>query len=142
MYATKNAAAAARIYAEASAPSPLKDLVNVHDAMIGKLRDARRAMVEGRVAERYRLTRQIADVIEALHMSLDHANGGDVAAGLSKVYAYAIVRLCDINLKQDAAICDELVARFSELRDAWHDVMLAPPSVTPAEGSIAGCVVS
>ena len=131
MYPMKSAAAAAQLYGAAAGTSPVAELVEVHDGMIAKLAEALRAIADGRIEDRLHLTHKVAAVVDVLQMSLDHAQGGEVAANLDRLYSYFAKRLSDINLKNDPAICDELKARLTELRDGWRAVAGGPPAAVP-----------
>ncbi len=130
MYPTKSAAQAAELYGAAGGASPLAELIQVHDGMITKLAEAKQAIAEGRIEDRLHLTHKVSAVVDVLQMSLDHDQGGELAANLDRLYLYFSKRLSDINIKNDAAICDELMARFAELRDGWKAVAAsgAPPT--------------
>ncbi len=131
MYPMKNAAAAAQLYGAAAGASPLAALVEVHDGMIAKLAEAERAIADGRIEDRLHLTHKVAAVVDVLQMSLDHDQGGEVAANLDRLYSYFAKRLSDINIKNDAAICAELKARLAELRDGWRAVAAGAPATVP-----------
>ena len=122
MYPIHSAARAAQLYGAAAGPSSLQELVEVHAGMIDKLAEARGAIAAGHVEARLDATRKVAAVVDVLHMSLDHDRGGEIAGNLERLYLYFTKRLCDINIKNDPAICDELMARLAELRDGWRVV--------------------
>jgi flagellar protein FliS len=118
---------------ETAAPKPAAErLVEVHDGMIAKLAEARRAIEAGDIEQRFVASRQAGDVIDVLYISLDMENGGDVAHNLRRLYAYFNRRLIELNSKNDPAICDELAARLRELRDAWDAIARpASPAASP-----------
>jgi flagellar protein FliS len=141
MYPTKNAAQAAELYGAAGGASPLAELIQVHDGMIAKLAEAKQAIAEGRIEDRLHLTHKVSAVVDVLQMSLDHDQGGELAANLDRLYLYFSKRLSDINIKNDAGICDELMARFAELRDGWK--ALAASGASPAAPALpAGASLS
>ena len=131
MYPRKNAAQAAELYSAAGGGSPLVELAQVHDGMIVKLAEARQAIAEGRIEDRLNLTHKVARVVDVLQMSLDHEQGGEIAANLDRLYLYFSRRLSDINLKNDPTICDELMARFAELRDGWKAIAESSAPTAP-----------
>ncbi len=140
MYPMTSAAQAARLYGAAGGPSPLEELVQVHDGMIAKLAEARRAIVDGRIEDRLHATHKVAAVVDVLQMSLDHDHGAEIAQNLDRLYLYFSKRLSDINVKNDPAICDELMARFGELRDGWRAVAASgtpAPAPTTAGASLS-----
>jgi len=132
MYAMKSAAQAAELYGASNGPAPLDELVRVHDGMIAKLDEAKRAIAEGRIEDRLTATHQVAAVVDVLQMSLDHDQGAEVAQNLERLYLYFAKRLSDINIKNDPAICDELMARFAELRDGWRALAASGPRAAAA----------
>jgi flagellar protein FliS len=119
MYAMNPAARAVKAYGSAAVPTPLQELVQVHDGMIARLAEARRAVAERRFEDRFHATVKVGRVVDVLYASLDLEQGGEVAAALRRLYAYFNRRLIELNTYNDAAICDELMARLGELREAW-----------------------
>jgi len=133
MYPRKNAAQAAELYGAAGGGSPLAELVQIHDGMIAKLAAAREAIADGRIEDRLNLTHKVKRVVDVLQMSLDHEQGGEIAANLDRLYLYFSKRLSDINIKNDPTICDELMERFAELREGWRAVATSgAPAVPPS----------
>jgi flagellar protein FliS len=63
------------------------------------------------------------DIIFELVNGLDHERGGEIAANLSRLYAYAIKRLVEANLKNDPTGIDEAQDIFRNLREAWAGAM-------------------
>lgn len=138
MYPQNAMARARRAYADApAARSPAMLLVQVHDGMVDKLVDARTAILEGRIEDRLRATEKVAAVIEVLHLALDEQAGGEIAHNLGRLYGYFATRLQAINVANDAAICDELIARLRELRRGWAAHIDAGPTA-----AIDGALVS
>ncbi|MFW5681299.1 MAG: flagellar export chaperone FliS [Pseudomonadota bacterium] len=120
MYAANPRDRATRAYAEGAATlPPAAVLVQVHDGMVAKLLEARAAIHDDRIEDRLNASLKVAAVVEALHHALDTEQGGEIAANLGQLYAYFIRRIQALNLRNDPAICDELVARLRELREAW-----------------------
>lgn len=130
MYPTPSAAKAAELYGAAGA-HPVALLVEAHDGMIAKLGEAKTAIAEGRIEDRFQLTTKIGKVVDVLQMTLDHEQGGEIAGNLDRLYTYFGRRLHDVNLKNDASVCDELIARLGELRDGWRAVLRQPSPVQP-----------
>lgn len=63
------------------------------------------------------------DIIIELVNGLDHEKGGDIATNLSRLYAYALKRLVEANLKNDTTGIDEVQNIFKSLREAWAIAM-------------------
>ncbi len=131
MYPAHRREQAAHAYAQgAAAIPPAAMLVQLHDGMVAKLVQARTAIHEGRIEDRLDASLKVAAVIEALHLALDTEQGGEVAANLGRLYGYFIGRLQALNVANDAAICDELIARLGDLRQGWAATLDAGRAAT------------
>ena len=114
-------ARAAAAYGRAAQTIPaVRQVVMLHDGAIGRLREAQQAILEGRIEDRFRAVQKASAIIDGLHACLDFERGGEVAPLLDRMYGYIGLRLQQINIRQDPAICDELVAHLDELRRAWN----------------------
>ena len=98
---------------------PAKQIVMLYDGVLRHIANARLAIVERRINDRYQATQKATMVIEALQGCLDFEQGGDIAPQLDQIYTYLIFRLQAINIDDDVAICDELMERVGELRESW-----------------------
>ena len=99
---------------------PVRQVVMLYDGALRRLREARQAILEGRIEDRFLAVQKASAIIDGLHACLDFEHGGDVAPLLDRTYGYIGLRLQQINARQDPAICDELIAHLNELRQAWH----------------------
>lgn len=111
---------------------PAKQIVMLYDGILRHITNARSAIADRRVNDRFLAVQKATLIIEALQGCLDHDQGGEIAPQLDQLYTYFIFRLQAINVEDDPAICDELIARIGELRQSW--VVLAQngsPSTTP-----------
>jgi flagellar protein FliS len=102
--------------------APLQQIVLLYDGAIRRIREARQAIELRRVSDRYTAIEKASAIIDALHAALDHERGGEIAAQLDRIYTYVSFRLQRVNLDDDPAICDELVARLAELRGSWAGI--------------------
>lgn len=59
------------------------------------------------------------DIIDGLRLSLDHAQGGELAARLDALYDYMTLRLVEANLKNDSQRLEEVLGLLGELESAW-----------------------
>lgn len=132
------ARAAAAYGSAAQSVPPLRQVVMLYDGAIRRVREARQAIGEGRIEDRFHAVQKAAAIVDGLHASLDFERGGDIAHLLDRLYIYVSLRLQQINTANDARICDEVIARLGELREAWRRLaedMPAPPATAPPEGS-------
>ena len=125
-------------YGQAAATlAPARQIVLLYDGAMQRIKEARRALEQGRVNERYIAVAKASAIVEALQACLDHERGGEIARNLDRIYTYIAFRLQRINLYGDLAVCDELVLRLGELRASWAQVAGLTPveagAPTPAE---------
>ena len=98
---------------------PLQQIVLLYDGAIRRIKEARGAIAQRRVSERYTAVTKAAAIIDGLQSGLDHERGGEIAHNLDRLYTYMTFRLQSLNLTGDITVCDELIARLSELRASW-----------------------
>lgn len=126
-------ARAASAYGRASRPrADANMIVMLYDGAIGQLAHAKAAILSGAIEERWRHVRKAAAIVEGLQGCLDHAAGGEIATLLDRFYNYVGMRLVQIDLRNDPAICDELVARLGEMRASWSAMASGAPAAPGA----------
>ena len=99
--------------------APARQIVLLYDGAIRRIKEARHAIEARRINDRYQALAKATAIVEGLQGCLDLEHGGIIARNLDQLYTYLVLRLQRINLENDVAICDELTARLSELRDSW-----------------------
>jgi flagellar protein FliS len=99
--------------------TPARAIVMLYDGAVQRLQQAGRAITEGRIEERYRLVGKAHAIVHGLQCQLDFAAGGEVALLLDRYYAYLLHRMTQINVRNDPAICDEVIARLRDMRASW-----------------------
>ena len=109
--------------------APLKQIVLLYDGAIRRIKEARQAIELQRINDRHTAIEKASAIVDALHAALDHERGGEIAVQLDRIYTYVSFRLQRVNLDDDPAICDELVARLDELRASWAQI--ADPGGAP-----------
>ncbi|MEM7043309.1 MAG: flagellar export chaperone FliS [Pseudomonadota bacterium] len=109
--------------------SPAKQIVMLYDGVLRQIANARSAIADRRINERFHAVQKATLILEGLQGCLDHENGGEIAPQLDQLYTHYIFRLQAINVEDDPAICDELIAQIGELRESW--AILAKPGASP-----------
>ena len=102
--------------------SPGERIVMAYDGIIAKLKDARRAIEEKRIADRFNALTKVSNVVNALSTCLDHEKGGEVAGQLERFYNYQFFQIQNINIRNSTELCDQVIASFEEMRNAWSTV--------------------
>lgn len=106
-----------------------RQVVLLLDGAIGRLREAATAGAEGRIEDRWQAVMKANAIIEAMHNCLDFERGAEVAAALDRFYTYVLVRMQQINVRNDGAVCAELVAHLNQLREAWAILAETAPAI-------------
>ncbi|MFZ6046324.1 flagellar export chaperone FliS [Pseudomonas sp. CR3202] len=89
---------------------------------LGRLAQARGAMERGQVALKGELLGKAIAIIGGLRDGLDRQKGGEIAANLDGLYEYMEGRLLQANLKNDAALVDEVAGLLREIKSAWDAI--------------------
>lgn len=92
-----------------------------------RLQLALACMEKGDIARKGQAISEASMIIGELDGSLDHKGGGDIAAGLSALYAYAQRRLVEANLHNDPARLQEVDGLIAEIEGAWQAIAPAGP---------------
>lgn len=114
------ASAAYRNVAFAGAPG--RQVVLLLDAAIRHVEAARAAIRKGRIEARFHAVMRAHTIVSTLQASLDFAQGGEVAPVLDRFYDHVLGRLALVNVRNDATLCDGLVAQLAQLRSSWDAI--------------------
>jgi flagellar secretion chaperone FliS len=96
-----------------------RSVVMLYDGALGHLAQARAAIGERAIERRWQHVRRATAIIDGLQSCLDHGAGGEIAALLDRIYTYVGLRLREIDLRNDARLCDELIGMLTTLRRSW-----------------------
>jgi flagellar protein FliS len=107
---------------EAIEEMPSSLVIAVYDEAIASLRAAADAIALGDIAARCDATVQTAEVVSFLRLSIDHENGGAIAANLDRLYAFVVAQLPLLNARNDAGIAAGLIAVLEPLRSGWCEL--------------------
>ena len=99
-----------------------KQIVLLYDGVIRFLQQAKEAISEGRIEDRYRLLIKASDVIEGLQGCLDFENGGDIAKVLFSFYASIDGRIFSVHRTNSTDTCDTLIRELKQMRDVWNEI--------------------
>ncbi len=70
------------------------------------------------------------EIINYLRTSLDHAQGGEIAFNLERLYNYMRDRLIEVNLVRDRAKVQEVIGLLQTLLEGWHGISNRPKPVS------------
>ncbi len=126
-------------YNIASQTAPkMRQIVMLYDGAIRFMRQAKLAIEEGRIEDRYNLLTKASEVILGLQGCLDFERGGEVAQILYDYYSSLDARILSIHRSQSIETCDSVIADLKEMRDAWEAIEAnnSPESESPAAKEI------
>ena len=102
--------------------SKTRQVVMLYDGLIRFVKQARQAIEENRIEDRFKLLMRCSDIVLGLQSSLDFDNGDQVARVLYDFYSSVDSRLLAIQRSNDVSELDNLLTELKEMRDAWSDI--------------------
>jgi flagellar protein FliS len=97
-------------------------IVLLYDGAIRFLRQARVGMQNGDYAKKSVFLARAQDVVFELNASLNMELGGEISNRLRSVYTFIWTRLSQVNMKNDIAVLDRLIAILEDLAGAWRQI--------------------
>ncbi len=110
-----------------------RQVVMLYDGAIRYLQQARQAIEENRIEERYKLLVRVSEILMGLQSALDFENGGNIARILYDFYSSLDARLTKIQRTNSLSICDDVIEELKQMRGIWHDI-----DAQSADSSTAG----
>jgi len=102
--------------------SPHRLIQMLMEGALEKMHIARGLMEEGRLGPKAEHITWAISIIDGLRISLDTDVGGEIAQNLEDLYDYMVRRLVEANLKNDAAIIDEVSDLLKQIKEAWDAI--------------------
>lgn len=99
-----------------------KQIVLIYDGIIRLLQQAKEAIQNKRIEDRFKLLTRASDIVVGLQCCLDFEKGGDVARTLQQFYADMQLRIFSIHRSNSLSDCDEVIAELKQMRDAWDEI--------------------
>ena len=93
------------------------------DGLQQSLAAAKGAILSGDVPAKGRaISRAVRILEEGLKAGLDTKRGGELAANLSSLYEYCIFKTTEANLRNDAALLEEVINLIKPVADSWSQI--------------------
>lgn len=102
--------------------SKTRQVVMLYDGAIRFIQQARLAIEETRIEDRFNLLNKASEVLLGLQGSLDFDNGGEVAPLLFDYYSSLDTRILYVQRSNDLKVLDSVIAELKEMRGAWGNV--------------------
>ena len=92
------------------------------DGALERIALASGAMERGDIAVTGEAIGKSISILDSLRVSLDHEQGGAVAANLEQLYDYMTRRLLEASAAQDTELLAEVMRLVKEIKSAWEEV--------------------
>lgn len=102
--------------------SSLGAVVLLYDAMIKEVANAKAAIDENRIEDRFNATQKACKILVGLQSHLDFDKGGDVSLMLDQFYHTIFRDLQQVNMKNSTEVCDEVITALGEVRASWAEL--------------------
>lgn len=99
--------------------TPAERVVLLYDGAIRALNDAKKAIADKRIQDRCNANQKAKEIIGHLADTLDMAKGGEIARNLDRLYQHMLIRLLDVDFKNDTTAIDEVIKNLRPLRESW-----------------------
>ena len=99
-----------------------RQIVMLYDGAIRFMRQAKEAIAQNRIEDRYNTLVKANDILMGLQSCLDFEKGGDIAKVLYGFYAGLIDRIFTIHRTNSSETCDEVIADLKQMRDVWDSI--------------------
>ena len=97
-------------------------IVLLYDGAIKFMRLAVKELEAGNYEAKGRYINRARDIINELNAVLDVETGGEIAAGLRKLYCFMNNRLSKANMERDPQMIREVITLMEELNQSWKAI--------------------
>ncbi|MDF2965167.1 MAG: fliS [Rickettsiaceae bacterium] len=103
--------------------SKTKQVVMLYEGIIKFLNNAKIAIKNNSIEERFNNIEKAIEIINGLQLCLDLENGGEVATELNKFYNTMITRLNFVNIRHESEeSVEKIIQQFRPLKEAWEEI--------------------
>ena len=99
-----------------------QQILMIYDGIIRMMSQAKEAIRETRIEDRYNLLAKASSIIHGLQGCLDFENGKEIASILYSFYSSIDSRIFSIHRSNSIESCDEVINDLKKMRDAWQVV--------------------
>ncbi len=115
--------------------SSVEVLSQLFTKIIGAIDAAKVAARNGRIEERHQLVSKATAALIGLRQALDLERGGTIASSLDRLYQFAVARLIEFEIKNDARHAEEAISVLAPIGESWRSLASERPSVPEAPQS-------
>lgn len=104
--------------------SPERLVFMLYDKAITSLREAIAAIEKGDIEGRWKANKRAMDILEHMWSTLDVDRGGEIADNLNQIFPFAMLRLPDVDIRNDPQPAEDVIRVLEPLRDAWREIAM------------------
>jgi len=112
--------------------SSVEVLSQLFSKIIGAINAAKVAAVNGRIDERHQQVSKATAALMGLRRALDLERGGAIASSLDRLYHFALLRLTEFEIKNDARHAEEAISVLAPIGESWRSLANEQPSLPEA----------
>jgi flagellar protein FliS len=102
--------------------SPAKMVFMLYEKVLSRLQEAQHAIERNDIQGRCNANCSAQELIAHLSSTLDMEQGGEIAANLERLYTHCMLRLMDVDRKNDPNAAAEVIKLLTPLRDSWAEL--------------------
>jgi flagellar secretion chaperone FliS len=102
--------------------APVRQIILLYDGIIRLVQQAKEAIAEKRIEDRYNLLIKASELVGGLQGCLDFDNGGEIAKILYSYYSAIDARLFAVHRTNSIEDCEAIIADLKQMRSAWNDI--------------------
>lgn len=102
--------------------APVRQIVLLYEGLIRLVQQAKEAINEKRIEDRYNLLIRASELVGGLQGCLDFDNGGEMAKILYSYYSAIDARLFAVHRSNSVEECESIIADLKQMRDAWAEI--------------------
>lgn len=119
--------------------TPAKLVFMMYDRTITSLREAITAIENDDIEGRWKANNRAMEILQHMWSTLDLEYGGEIAEKLNQLLPYLLLRLPEIDLRNDPQPARDAIRLLEPLRDSWREIAMKGPN---ADSAGAGQVAS
>tara|TARA_B100000674_G_C37928986_1_gene956960 strand:- start:1209 stop:1715 length:507 start_codon:yes stop_codon:yes gene_type:complete len=102
--------------------TPAKMVFMLFEKTLSRLQEAQNAIERNDIQGRCNANCSAQELIAHLSNTLDMEQGGEIAANLERLYTHCMIRLMDVDRKNDPNAAAEVIRLLTPLRDSWAEL--------------------
>jgi len=115
--------------------SPAKLVSMLYDKLLISLKETIAAIEKGEIEARWKANARATEIISHMWSTLDREKGGEIAKNLDGMFSFILMRLPDIDMRNDPEPAREAIGLLEPIAESWRVLArggAAQPAAAPA----------